>query len=146
MLHKPLNRRLVLFIALVACPALCSTAEARSPDDRGVITIYNRTPIHLNYQLRVKRRDSSEWDPWQRYVHKYPRGGHRWHWFPRAEAIQIRFDRIGGDDEFTEKVYDLKFRNFYGGGKPCRHKGRPYKFEFDAGGRLLDLYTARHSW
>ena len=109
----------------------------------GVVTIYNKTPIHLNYQIRA--RWNGKWGKWHDKRHSHPRGGWQYFWFNNEpEAMQIRFDRIGGDGEYTERVYNLDFKVVIEGERMCRHKGRPYRFEFDRGGRLLDLYNTTH--
>ncbi len=128
-------------LALLMAGILTGSARAET-SYLGVVTIYNKTSIQLNYQLRVRR--NGEWSKWYPKTHKYPRNGWHYHSFRDAEKIEIRFDRIGGDDEYTEKIYNLKFNRVDPDEDVCRHDGRPYRFQFDAGGRLLDLY--RHHW
>ena len=108
----------------------------------GVVTIYNHTNTRLNYQLR--HRENGKWSEWKEHIHKHPNRGWHSHTFPQAEKVEIRFDRIGGDDKFTEQIYDLKFNERAGNVNIGKDDGRPYYFEFDAGGRLLEL--KRRDW
>ena len=107
-------------------------------EHRAVITIYNRTSVRLNYQLRTQRNES--WSDWVSYEHDHPNNGWRYHYFPGVDAIEIRFDRIGGDDDYTEKIYNLNFNAVTVPRKIGKDDGRGYYFRFDSGGRLLDLH------
>ena len=117
-------------------------AACAGADYLAVVTIYNRSNVQLHYQLRCYR--NGQWTEWKNHTHRYPRNGWHWHTYRNAEKIQIRFDRIGGDNEYTEKRYDLEFNRVGPNRQIGRHHGRPYYFQFDAGGRLLDLY--RYNW
>ncbi len=125
---------------LVTC---CATDNLHADEGYlSVVTIYNKTGIKLNYQLRA--RMNGTWSDWKPHTHWHPNGGWHWHSYHDADAIEIRFDRIGGDDEYTAKTYNVDFYRVSANKNTCRHKGRPYKFEFDRGGRLLDLYRYHH--
>lgn len=130
----------VVAAAVLVGPA-ADNAMAQTPY-RCVVTVYNKTNIPLYYQLRAYR--GGQWTEWSSQKHKQPRGGWFCHWYDNAEKMQIRFDRIGGDDEYTEKIYNLKFNRIDQDEDVNRHLGRPYYFSFDAGGQLLDLY--KNGW
>lgn len=115
---------------------------------RHVVTLHNYTSNHLNYHIRVRSNLSGnlEWGEWKSYWHKYPNRGYQWHsFYEDVEGIQIRFDRIGGDGKYTEQVYDLGFNRVVKSSRDLgHHDGKPYRFQFDRGGRHLDL--VRHGW
>ncbi len=144
-------RTVVLLVVAIFFSDFVSETSAKSPLVRAVVTIYNRTSVHLDYQLRVLRNDSiseegPKWSDWKTRHHAHPNGGYMWHSFiagNNIEKIEIRFDRIGGDDIFTEKKYNLPFNVVRKFEDIMERDGRPYCFRFDAGGRLLDLKTGR---
>ncbi len=123
----------------------CAFAQRREPTDRiprQVITLYNQTNIKLHYQIRLRSNIGGEleWGTWREYRHKYPNRC-QFHYFdPDIEGIQIRFDRIGGDDGYTEQIYDLEPNVVTKSARDVDYRdGRPYQFRFDSGGQLLDL-------
>lgn len=116
------------------------------------VTLYNNSTADVHYEMRVYRYDDAKkkyaWTEWETHRHTNHNGGWFYHYYMDVEKIQIRFDRIGGDGEITYKMYDLPFNRIPVNPeevKECRHYGRPYKFEFDSGGKLLNLYNGRHS-
>lgn len=115
-------------------PSVAKAGEGRT----AVVTIYNDTQVHLYYQLRVHH--NGQWGDWVESKHMHSRRGWQYHTYTDVQAIQIRFDRIGGDGEYTEKIYDLPFNSVPAGWAVSRQHGRKYYFQFDSGGRLLDLY------
>ena len=142
-------RQMALVVGAL-CVVQFGTARVEARDAyQMVITIYNNTSVKLEYQLRVDREgggpnDPGGWTQWQTYTHKHP-GGYQYHTFRQVDRIQIRFDRIGGDGKFTEQIYDLDFNAIRADRTVGRRDGRPYRFEFDAGGRLLDLHRTEHN-
>lgn len=122
------------------CLAFAFVSPLRAAEEsQAVVTIYNRSNVTLCYEMRCYRNGS--WSDWQSYSHRYPNNGWSWQSFIGAEHIQIRFDRIGGDGEYTEKIYDLQFKSYPSDWTVGPDYGRKYYFKFDAGGSLLDLYT-----
>jgi len=145
---KNLKSLLMLLVVVAVYACFAADAAATSPITGNVVTIYNHTSVHLNYQLRVmpKYGKNPEWGKWQDFHHSHPNNG----WYPHnfdsedISRIEIQFDRIGGDGEYTEKVYSLEFNKVRKFGKITHRDGRAYCFKFDAGGRLLNLTT--HNW
>ncbi len=143
MLQVSRFRSILLSTAVMGLTTLSAASDIRADQNYlGVVTIYNKSNVQLEYQLRAKK--DGVWSDWKSHTHRHPNSGYQYHSYYDADAIQIRFDRIGGDGEFTEKIYDLEFNRVSPDVTLCKHKGRPYKFEFDRGGRLLDLY--RYGW
>lgn len=138
-----LFRAIVLKSILLGCFFLIPTGVAHAEwDYLGVVSIYNKSNITIKYQLRAQQNGT--WSNWKTRTHTKPNGGCYWHSFGDVDRIQIRFDCIGGDGEYTEKIYNLQFNRVDPNCNICRHKGRPYVFQFDRGGRLLDL--RRYGW
>ena len=140
----------VLVVLVVLFCGFAVEAEATQPVVRNVITIYNHTDVHLNYQLRVlpiedEENPNPQWSEWKEHRHAYLNGGYMIHYFngKLTDQIQIRFDMIGGDgDNYTEQIYNLPFNVVRKFGEVTKRDGKPYSFKFN-GTKLLEFKTFR---
>ena len=144
----------ILIVVLAMVIGICGSVEEAlggNPAFRNVVTIYNHTNVHLDYQLRVLMESSvvdnrkPEWGPWQNYHHSHPNDGWDFRYFNgRVDKIEIRYDKIGGDKHYSEQIYDLEFNVVRRFGELTHKDGRPYCFKFCSCGRHLNL--TRHGW
>ena len=102
----------------------------------GVVTIFNRTPNRLPYEIRYRQVGSNQWSQWWKKTHQFPNGGHQWITMPQVERVEIRFNRRG-----QWKVYNLNFQKHAGNATIDERSGSPYHFQFD--GNDVDLFRGR---
>jgi hypothetical protein len=149
-MEKASRLAVIVSVTILFCGVLATQAVADSPSTRCVVTIYNFTGIHLDYELQILPSptwDNPEpkWSEWKHKHHKHPNGGYMYHWFyGPIDGMKIRYDRIGGDGEYTEQRYNLPFNTVRKFGEITKRDGKPYYFKFDAGGQLL--HFKRYKW
>jgi hypothetical protein len=120
------------------------TSCADCPSYKGAYSIENATNITINYQYRWGDKH-----PWKDAslrkgeinTHSYPLGEDQ---HAQVPAPFVRFDRIGGDGQYTEKDYRMEFFSVgYGGYGPHKNSAKPkeYYFEFAQDGKHLRLFA-----
>lgn len=120
--------------AVVFCGMLTAMGESTAQaGDWAMITIRNPTDNVLNYQFRWGNGD---WDNVAIGPGKYVNHYIELDAYGLAPIPFVRFDCIGGDDDFTEAVYEL---DFYESDYTGEFAGKRYTFQY-TGRMLLDLY------
>lgn len=117
------------------------TSRADLPSYRGAFSIDNQTGVTLHYQ--VKWGEKSAWKSIE------VRTGHtEMHSYPlengRAPTPYVRFDKVAGDNRFTEQEYRMEFyRVGYAGfgANTSNTEPKKYVFKFSADGKRLDINT-----
>jgi hypothetical protein len=116
------------------CPptATHSPAPANHPSYRGAFSLDNSTGTTMHYQVK--------WGNGQWKSQTLQSGMTTTHWYPlddadRAPTPYVRFDRIGGDNAYTEQEYEM---DFYKVG-PGRPDAKGYVFRYASDGKHLDI-------
>lgn len=120
--------------AVVFCAMLTAMGQSSAQaGDWAMITIRNPNDVTLNYQFRW---GDTGWDDVAIGPGKYVNHYIELDEFGFAPIPYVRFDCIGGDDDFTAAEYELDFfESDYTG----EFAGKRYTFEY-TGRMLLDLY------
>lgn len=105
--------------------------EAEALSYKAVVTIENPldfTNGHVVYKLRWRRFDGS-WTDWD--TKELKNKHYYYHWMAGATDVEIEFDCVAGDGEYTAKRYNLAFVRVKKDGKDINDKdGKRYYFEF----------------
>ncbi len=115
------------------------TSRADLPSYKGAFSITNQTGVTLHYQ--VKWGEKSAWKSIE-----VRNGVTETHSCPlengRAPTPYVRFDKVAGDNRFTEQEYRMEFyRVGYAGygAQANRSEPKKYIFKFSADGKRLDI-------
>ena len=115
------------------------TSQADLPSYRGAFSIDNQTGVTLHYQ--VKWGEKNAWKSID-----LPTGRTETHSHPlengRAPTPYVRFDKVAGDNRFTEQEYRMEFyRVGYAGYGARTNPTQPkkYVFRFSPDGKRLDI-------
>lgn len=120
--------------AVVLCGMLTALGESTAhAGDWAMITIRNPTDNVLNYQFQW---GNGGWDEVAIGPGKYVNHYIELDEFGLAPIPFVRFDCVGGDEEFTEAIYEL---DFYESDFTGEFAGKQYTFQY-TGRLLLDLY------
>lgn len=117
------------------------TSCADCPNYRGAFSIQNATGVTIPYQYRWGN------GPWKRMslqsghteTHSYPLGANR---NASVPTPYVRFDRIGGDGQFTSREYHMGFYAIGYGGYGSRTQNtepKKYYFKYANDHRTLDI-------
>jgi hypothetical protein len=115
-----------------------STADSSS-GNKAAFSLANDTGITMNYQVKW---GNNQWKSFtlengRIYTHSYALNNNGEFLSP-----SVRFDRIGGDSSYTEKVYDMDVTQVGSGGfGGHRSEPKKYYFEFSADNRHLNIYA-----
>jgi hypothetical protein len=118
------------------------TSCADCPSYKGAFSIENATGVTISYQVKW---GSSQ--PWKNIslasgrieTHSYPLGENR---NGTAPTPYVRYDRIGGDAQYTGQEYRMLFHAVgYAGYGPARNTTEPkrYYFQYAADRKTLEL-------
>jgi len=133
---------LVLTVPMITRGQDVGTSCADCANYSGAFSIENETGVTIRYQYRWGDKH-----PWKEMAlasgrietHTYPLGENR---NTRVPTPFIRFDRIGGDHQFTAREYRVEFFavGYSGyGARTNRAEPKRYYFKYAADGRTLDL-------
>ncbi len=119
------------------------TSCADCPNYSGAFSIENPTGVTIQYEYKWGN------GPWKHMslqsghteTHSYPLGGNR---NASVPSPYVRFDRIGGDAQFTPKEYHMEFYAIgYGGYGSQANNTEPkrYYFKYADDHRTLDIFA-----
>ena len=124
-----------LVVGWILSSLLVKQAAADTPEPYGLVTLFNRTSHHLNYQMRVMMRGENKYGPWRSHHHKYP-GGSRVHaFYGPPDRISIRFDSHMGEHTHY-KIYNVEYDHPQHAPPYRPHDGRPFSFKINRSGTL----------